>query len=408
MLWLLLALALVQPPWSEVQKALDEGDYLRARALLQPPAEAGDPHAMYLLGHLLDAGFGGDPEPRRALALWLQAAEKGHPEASYRAGLAYLHGRGVDPDPERGLEILERAALFGHHPAEREIGKALLASLRGPGHVPEALTWLACAADAGDREAAELLGVALARGTEETLPEPEKAVKYLRLAQRLGSPFASQLLEELNPARDVVVADEAHVHLLRRAAQLGFPDPQFRLAVLGLANVPWGPPREEAKRLLAVAAANGHPEAAYRLLQLRRHEGPPPSPLEAEQLLRQAAEGGFAPASLELGELLAARQSPEAIRFLRLALGAGQKKAALELARIFFEGFMVPADPEEGLRLVASLAEAEDLELRRRGASLLLRFRRDPSACQVAERLHPELRCNEHSSQGSTPSVKAP
>lgn len=389
-----LALALVQTPLEIAREALVRGDYSQARALLHPLAEGGNTEAQYLLGHMLDAGLGGETNPSQALGWWLRAAEGHHPEALFRAGLAYLYGRGVDPDPERGLALLEKAALFGSHRAETAIGRALLSHARGEGHVAEALLWLGCAAEGGDREAAELLGVALARGTEETLPDLEKAVKFLRLAERVGSGQASKLLEELNPARDVAIATEQNVHLLRRAAQLGFPDPQFRLAVLGLANVPWGPSREEAKRLMAVAAANGHPEAAYRLLQLRRKEGPLPSPLEAEQLLRQAAEGGFTPAALELGQLLSARNSPEALRWLRIAWGAGHFGAGLELARLFLEGTLVPPDRQEAERVLRGLQAAEDPELKRKAAGLLLSFFRDPEACQLALALDPHAACD--------------
>lgn len=399
MIALLLSFSLASDPsaLTQAEAALVAGEYSQARQLLQPLAQAGNPEAQYLLGHLLDLGLGGDSDPRQALHWWLEAASRNHPMATYRAGLAYLHGRGVDPDSQRALQWLERAALYGVHAAETAIGKALIANLKGPGHVAEGLLWLSCAAEAGDREAAELAGLFYAKGSDETLADGVKAVRFLRLAEKLGSPLATQVLAELNPAKDVTVATEGNVHLLYEAARMGFPDAQFRLAVLGLANVPWGPPRAEAIKLLETAATNGHPEACYRWLQWRRVQGPLPSPLEVEALLRQAAEGGFTPAAAELGTLLLARQSPEALRWLRTAVQAGHQRSYLDLAEYFFTGVGGSPDPQEGLRSLALLAQAQDPQLRKEAAALLGRFRRDAEACRLIRQLDPEKPCPEPS-----------
>ncbi|MCS7183516.1 MAG: sel1 repeat family protein [Thermoanaerobaculum sp.] len=401
----LLTVLMLGSPWEQARTALMNNDFARAQTLLRPLAEGGDPQAQFLLGHLLELGLGGQANPREAVSWWEKASGQGHVESTFRLGLAYLDGRGVDPDPRRGVELLRQAANLLYHPAEAALGKALLLQALGPGHVPEGLRWLACAAEAGDREAAELVGTALALGTEETVPEPERAIKYLRLAQRLGSAEAERLLAELDPAKDVRVATEYNVHLLWRAAQLGYPDAQFRLAVLGLARVPWGPSPEQARALLETAALNGHPEAAYRWLQLRRSLNQPPSPLEVEALLRQAAEGGFTPAALELGQLLAARQSPESLRWLQLAWQAGHQWAALELAKVFFEGLVVAADPQAALQALRPLAAAQDPELRQRAARLLLRFRSDAEACALAKQLDPQAACGQelNAPLGSTP-----
>ncbi len=410
MLALLLSFSLASDPSTlrKAEAAMVAGDYSQARQLLQPLAQAGNPEAQYLLGHLLDLGLGGDPEPRQALQWWLEAASRNHPMATYRAGLAYLQGRGVDPDSQQAFQWLERAALYGVHAAETAIGKALIANSKGPGHVAEGLLWLSCAAEGGDREAAELAGIFYAKGSDETLPDGVKAVRFLRLAEKLGSPLATQVLAELNPAKDVTVATEDNVHLLFEAARMGFPDAQFRLAVLGLANVPWGPPRAEAIKLLETAAANGHPEASYRWLQWRRVQGPPPSPWEAEALLRQAAEGGFTPAAAELGKLLLARHSPEALRWLRTAVQAGQLWAGLDLAEYFFTGVGGSADPQEGLRSIALLKQAQDPQLRKRAAALLRRFRQDPEACGLVQILNPEEPCPTEERETAKTEMPAP
>ncbi|MGQ9752952.1 MAG: tetratricopeptide repeat protein [Thermoanaerobaculaceae bacterium] len=405
---LIFLLAGVQPPVEEAKAALAANDYPRAKVLLEALAKKGDPQGQYLLGHLLDLGLGVEADPRAALNWWLAAAAARHPQALYRAGLAYLHGRGVDPDASRGLELLEEAALLGVHEAETAIGLALFNNIKGPGHVPEAMVWLSCAAEAGDRQAAETLGLIYAKGTDETMPDGLQAVRYLRLAEKLGSGMATKVLVELDPAAKVKVVTEENVHLLWEAARMGFPDAQFRLAVLGLARVPWGPSRSEAKKLLETAVANGHAEAAYRLLLLRRHEGPVPSPVEVEALLRQAALGGFTPAALELGSLLTARRSPEALRWLRTALQAGHLWAALDLAEASFTGLAGATNPEEGLKILASLLNAQDPELKKRAAQLLLRYRHDENGCEIATKLDPTTVCQREKTLSSGKDAAAP
>ncbi|MFN3412746.1 MAG: tetratricopeptide repeat protein [Thermoanaerobaculum sp.] len=379
-------------PLEQAKAALSAGNYAQAVRQLQALSEAGEPEAQYLLGHMLDLGLGLEADPRKALSWWLKAAEKEYPPALHRAGVAYLQGRGVDPDPQRGVDLLRQAAFWGYHPAEASLGQALLTNTLGPGYVPEALRWLSCAAEAGDRQAAELVGMAYANGTEETVPDVPRAVKFLRLAETLGSPTASALLRQLDPAKDAPIATEENVHVLWESARLGFPDAQFRLAVLGLANVPWGPSRKEALKLLETAAANGHPEACYRWLQYLRKTGPV-DPFVEQRLLRSAVEGGFTAASFEFGQLLAKYGSPEALRWLRTAYQLGQWRAGLELARLFLEGKIVARNEAEARRVLLELKKAEDPAVKKDAARLLLATFKDPEACPQALELDPQAEC---------------
>ncbi len=403
-LWLVMGL---QSPLEQARQAIVHEQFAEARALLVPLAEKGEAEAQYLLGHLIDGGWGGPQDPAGALSWWLRAAEQNHGEALFRAGLAYLYGRGVDPDENRALELLEQAAMLGHHGAELALGKALLLGVRGPGHVPTAILWLSCAAAAGNQEAAEIVGTVLAKGTEETVPDLPRAVKFLRLAEALGSAQARSLLNELDPAKEAQIATEQNVHLLWESARLGFPDAQFRLAVLGLANVPWGPSRAEALQLLATAAANGHPEACYRWLQFLRQQGPV-DPLMEEQLLRTAVTGGFTAATWELGQCLARRRAPEAVGWLRTALQAGQSQAGLELARIFLEGKLTPRDTGQARQLLVALKGAEDPEVRRQAARLLLTNFHDRDVCSQALELDPQAVCPPSPPSPTSPPASLP
>lgn len=404
---LFFALTFAEKPLEQAKTAFTAGNYAHALQQLKPLAEAGNPEAQYLLGHMLDLGLGAEPDPRKALSWWLKAAEKDHPAALHRAGLAYLEGRGVDFDPPRGVALLKQAAFWGYHPAEASLGQALLVGTLGSGFVPEALRWLSCAAEGGNREAAELVGVVYANGTEETVPDLLQAVKFLRLAEALGSSRAGALLRHIDPAKDAPIATEENVHLLWESARLGFPDAQFRLAVLGLANVPWGPSRKEALKLLETAAANGHAEACYRWLQYLRAQGPV-DPFLEERLLHSAVTGGFTAASLEFGQFLAQHGSPEALRWLRTAYQAGQWRAGLELARLFLDGKVVPRNEGEARRVLLDLKKAEDPAVKGEAALLLLASFRDPAACRDALALDPKVSCTQQAPGPATVPASLP
>ncbi|MCS0632089.1 SEL1-like repeat protein [Telluria mixta] len=95
--------------------AFAHADVDNRRHRLQHRAEGGEPHAMFLLAHMLADGEGGPPD-RVAARAWLErAAELEYPEALQELALN-------EPDPERADALMRAAAhALAHraHAADR-------------------------------------------------------------------------------------------------------------------------------------------------------------------------------------------------------------------------------------------------------------------------------------------------
>lgn len=108
MLAALLLAALALPAFADA-----DADDRRCR--LQQRAEGGEPHAMFLLAHMLADGEGG-PRDTVAARVWLgRAAELDYPEALQELAMS-------EPDPQRAEDLMRAAAhALAHraHAADR-------------------------------------------------------------------------------------------------------------------------------------------------------------------------------------------------------------------------------------------------------------------------------------------------
>lgn len=122
-----------------------------------------------------------------------------------------------------------------------------------------------------------------------------------------------------------------------------------------------------ARRLFALAADRGHPQARWELalMQLRSDLGAPRDAPAAVALLRAAAEAGEAPAMNTLGVvardgLAGARDDAEAAAWFRRAAALRNSYAQMNLGRFHWHGRGgVPQDDALAVRLLR-LAEAQD------------------------------------------------
>jgi TPR repeat protein len=121
----------------------DLGREAQARALLQPLADAGLPHAMFQLARLLEHGRGGPADAALAASLRQRAADAGLVEAI----AAQAAGR-APTEPAAALALWRRAADAGHTGSMLELWRRLGATDRA-----DARAWLERAAAAGDAEA---------------------------------------------------------------------------------------------------------------------------------------------------------------------------------------------------------------------------------------------------------------
>jgi uncharacterized protein len=129
-----------------------------------------------------------------AVAIWAPFADSGDPEALFNMGQAYKLGRGVPADLAKARDYYRKAANLGSRPAQANLGMLLFQA----GEKPEAVQWLAKAADAGDPRAQYVLGVAAFNG-DGVRRNIALGYAYVVLASRAGLPQATTTLAAITP-----------------------------------------------------------------------------------------------------------------------------------------------------------------------------------------------------------------
>jgi hypothetical protein len=93
--------------------AFEAKEFRRARQLLQPLAESGNPEAQYRLAVQYQAGLGVVHNALQAYHWMREAAQQGQPLALHGLGIMYLYGECVEKNEQQALEWLQRAANQG-------------------------------------------------------------------------------------------------------------------------------------------------------------------------------------------------------------------------------------------------------------------------------------------------------
>jgi TPR repeat protein len=120
-----------KPPSADAaHAAFQKGDYATALQMVQPLAEAGDPHAEALLGQMYYRGRGVAQDDREAATWFRRAADQGDTTGQFFLGGMYSEGRGVPQDYQESAKWYERAAVQGDGQAQYNLG---LAYARGEG-----------------------------------------------------------------------------------------------------------------------------------------------------------------------------------------------------------------------------------------------------------------------------------
>lgn len=181
-------LAVQAAPLDDAYFALRKGDYQNALVLVMPYAENGVPFAQYVVGAILDGGFGNpDHKPDEAVKWYLRAAEKGHPEAQTALARNYENGRGTMQDFTLARKWY--AAATEQDIREASYGLAVLESrgLGGPKDTNAATTHSRRAAEQGHIGAQVFLANLLSGG-DDVAPNHAEAVKWFREAAQSGHP----------------------------------------------------------------------------------------------------------------------------------------------------------------------------------------------------------------------------
>lgn len=94
-------IAMAEPPSINVEQALAEKEYGRAKSLAEECSES-DGKCTYLLAQIYQTGLAGEKDPSQALTLIHNSAELGYPTAQSLLGSLYFQGVGVPKDIEVG------------------------------------------------------------------------------------------------------------------------------------------------------------------------------------------------------------------------------------------------------------------------------------------------------------------
>lgn len=212
-------------------------------------------------------------------------SDEGYTHAQFSLAEMYLTGDGVRKDPAKAAALLKRAAIGGYLPAQ--LTMAMLAA-EGRGmerNLAEAHTWLAVAAEQGNKAAKDALPKLEKRMTTKDAVEARKQSLQLHQVlviihgRELSKASKSELSERLRIAATLGDVESVHV-LLAQGADADNPDLDGRTAVIEAA---WrGYPRiikslidngaklsatdHTGKNALMWAAINGHAPVIKSLL----------------------------------------------------------------------------------------------------------------------------------------------
>jgi len=163
-------------------------------AELEVKAESGDAAAQFQLGRAYIRGQGVEKNQTKGLELISEAAEAGHAEAM--AGMGYLHmtGEGLEKDELKALEWLRKAADAGSLKAKGNLGVLLRSGKKIQLSNDESLRLLHEAADAGFIEAKSYLGRLYFTGDALQTQNRKKARSYVQAAAEAGDPECQNIM----------------------------------------------------------------------------------------------------------------------------------------------------------------------------------------------------------------------
>lgn len=150
--------------WEAGVAAIRQGDYVRAKELLEPLAENGDKYAQDLLGGMYLEGNGVSANPAEAASWFKLAAKQGHAYSQYQLGVLYLEGRGVVEDRAAAALLFLLAANQGIDRAQFSIGFMFANGIGVSKDDAQAVHWFKRAAEQGHPSAQNHLGVMYAKG----------------------------------------------------------------------------------------------------------------------------------------------------------------------------------------------------------------------------------------------------
>ena len=260
----------------------------------------------------------------------------------------WVLGQGQDPITE-----IRRQAEQGDAEAQYSLGYRYATGIGVPQDHAEAARWLRLAADEGHIQAEDFLGRMRPIGSQRATDNDVGTALREALPPATGQSPRSENPEIPEAIRESVGQDPDAITELRRLAEQGDADAQYRLGVMY--GTGWDVVKDaaEAVRWLRLAAEQGHTNAQSLVgLMYRDGEGVARDYTEAVRWFHLAAEQGDATAQFNLGLMyyygeVVVKDAAEAVRWLRLAAEQGNAEAQYFLGLLYAEGRGVIKDAAE-------------------------------------------------------------
>jgi TPR repeat protein len=170
--------------------AYEDADYETVYELVKPLADAGNPEAVHLLGHVY---LKTDRGPQ-ALSVFKQAADHGDLEALHHLGGMFYEGEGVPLDHGEALKWFISAADKGYVYSQITAGNMFYFGKGTEVDYEDALKWYLRAAEQGNASAQNKVGVIYADGVGSILTDLLEAEKWFKRAAAQGNEPAADNL----------------------------------------------------------------------------------------------------------------------------------------------------------------------------------------------------------------------
>ena len=283
-----------------------------------------------------------------AARLFAKAAAHDDPVALYHLGTMRLNGDGLAKDRDRAETALRKSARRGYLPAMIALGEFYALGGGAEPDLREAAHWYEKAAEQGDVQAQFLTGRFYATG-DGVAPSLREAAKwFLRAAENGHATAAFNIATFYANGSGVKQDTKSAIKWFEVAAKGGTGAARIQLGRLYANGSGVERDHARAEQWLQQAANSGDPEAkvAYALFLLQSDKSGR-SLNRSIELLTQAADAKYVPASLQLGHLYAGRLGApafmsQAVRWYGHAGEAGSVDAMMALAQLHL-------DPKSGV-----------------------------------------------------------
>lgn len=331
--------------FDQALKAWQEDRQTEARTLFLKAAQEGDARAMNYLGYIAAEGLAGQEKNAKVAEEWYRKGmAKQNGDSAYNLFLLLAAG-GHD---EESAQALTKAADLGHEKAAQELYNKLLQQ----GKTKEAKERFDKSFNRGQAWALTNRAMELINGSES---DRAKAVALLEPMAKKGDLSAEYLLG--NVALDQGKAVSAQGHYLK-AAQGGYVPAMYGLGMSLLAS-----DQAEAVEWLGKAAEQGFGPATVALGQLYEQggQGMPGNPADAVALYEKGVQVGDPLSQISMGRLYetgtGVQKNPAKAAELYQQAAQNHPQGKYHLARLYYLGLGVKQDQKKALALLRQAAD---------------------------------------------------